>query len=279
MKKFFIVPLIAILMVGCIKVEDAEDTGSTPQVPTSEPKPSSVIINSNQDDFTLTWKKNTEGYGQLEITADPSVVKPVASAVNQKSVTLECKYVSPDIIDANGIVQKKYTCTLNNSGVIGSFPLVFPANTQMQVIERGGRFAGDDFEVLSDFYINESHGSTPELQSTVELQANQDDFTLTWKKNTEGYGQLEITANPSTPAKAMAYTDIVGEITIDCKAQDQNASQPSTVKEYECSGSPASMVGAYKISFDLNKQYEIIERSSKDGSTYTKLGIVGFTSK
>jgi len=154
MKKFLTVPLIAVLMVGCIKVEDAEDTGSTPQVPTPDPKPSSVIINSNQDDFTLTWKKNTEGYGQLEITADPSV-----------------------------------------------------------------------------------------------------------------------------PVRAMAYTDIVGEITIDCKAQDQNASQPSTVKEYECSGSPASMVGVYKISFDLNKQYEIIERNSKDGTSYTKLGIVGFTSK
>jgi hypothetical protein len=140
----------------------------------------------------------------------------------------------------------------------------------------GGCIKVEDAEDTNNQNTTQAPAPKP---SSVIIKSNQDDFTLTWKKNTDGYGQLEITTDPSTPVKPMAYTDIVGEITIECKAQDQNNSQPQTVKEYECSGSPASMVGVYKINFALNKQYEIIQRSSKNGKSYTQLGIVGFTSK
>ena len=162
MKHFVLLPILAIIVAGCIKVEDAEDTGTG----TEPVNPSSVKIQSGTTDFTLTWSKNTDGYGQLEITADPSVPKPVASAVNNADVKLDCTYVSPDLKDQTGAVQKKYDCTLENAGIIGPFPLIFPVEVPLEVIERAGKDPGDQYEVLSDFYIHISHGTAPE-QKTV----------------------------------------------------------------------------------------------------------------
>jgi hypothetical protein len=278
-KVMLLATLFALVLSGCIKVEDEEDTNQSPVVETPEAKPSSVTIQANQDDFSITWNKNTEGYGQLEITDNPSVPSPITSAVNQKKVILDCKYQSPDILNSEGEIQKKYTCNLENSGVIGTFPLLFPADTSMEIIERNGKSVSNDYEVLSDFYIHSSHGTSPELESSVTIQANQDDFSITWNKNTEGYGQLEITDNPSVPMYPMAYSDSIGEIQINCKAQDYNESEQQINKKYECSTSPGDTVGVYNIEFELDKIYQIVQRNSKKDAQAVKLGIIGFRSK
>ena len=150
MKKVILLPVILILITGCIKVEDAEDT-SSPASPSVELR-SKVIVSGEKNDFTLTWQKNIKGYRQLEITQDPATPHPIASSNAEVTITLTCEFQGN--VTENGIASKKYYCNLENAGVIGSFPLIFPVEMPMEVIERSGTSAGDDYEVLSNFYIH-----------------------------------------------------------------------------------------------------------------------------
>ncbi len=152
MKKILImVPLVIILLSGCIRVEDAEDTNN--DVTTTD-TPSTVNIESNQTAFTVKWQKNTKGYGQLEITDNTAVVKNVVAVVSAgtKGVDLSCNYTG----EGGGV--KNYSCVVTNADKIGSFPMSFPPEQKLLVIERAGNTNEGGFEVLSQFLIFASHG-------------------------------------------------------------------------------------------------------------------------
>jgi hypothetical protein len=141
----------AFLNIGCIEVEDGEDTaGGT----TTDYKTSTANITSGKTDFTLVWQKNTKNYGQLEIINNPSVVNPIAIIIaDKKQVSLNCEFkknLTPPL--------KEYSCVVSDAGKIGSFPLILPYNEQLLIIERKGNTPDNDFEVLSEFFIYPSHG-------------------------------------------------------------------------------------------------------------------------
>lgn len=150
-KLLMIVTFSLMLLSGCIRVEDANDSTSGGS---STETPSTVNIESNQTAFTVKWQKNTKGYGQLEITDNTAVVKNVVAVVSAgtKGVDLSCDYTG----EGNGV--KNYRCEVTNADKIGSFAMSFPPEQELLVIERGGNSPESDFDVLSQFLIFASHG-------------------------------------------------------------------------------------------------------------------------
>jgi len=152
MKKLIIMfPLVILLLSGCIRVEDPKDTNNEG---TTTDTLSTVNIESNQTAFMVKWQKNTKGYGQLEITNNTAVVKNVVAIVSAgtKGVSLSCNYTG----EGNGV--KNYSCETTNADKIGSFPMSFPPEQELLVIERAGNTNESGFEVLSQFLIFASHG-------------------------------------------------------------------------------------------------------------------------
>ena len=182
--KLLFLPL-TLFTVGCgIVVEDPDDQNDNN--PTEVIVPSSASVQSSQDDFSIKWQKNTEGYGQLEITSNVSIAIPLASITSGKrEVVLSCTYASPDIFDSSGSRLKHYNCSVENADIVGTFSIVLPAEQELLIIERKGKDTSNEFEVLSEFMINASHGSTPPvLASSASVQTSQDYFSIKWQKNT-----------------------------------------------------------------------------------------------
>lgn len=145
--------IVALSFTACVKVEDGSKTESDSQT-VELPDPSTATIESDDNSFRVSWTKNSEYYGQLEITDNYTIPKGVIAVVTagQKQVNLNCEY-RRDIG-----YEKEYRCNIENADKIGSFYIKFPYERELLVLERGGNQDSSPIAVLTQFYIYESHG-------------------------------------------------------------------------------------------------------------------------
>lgn len=223
----------AILMIlslnGCTDFFELEDTNQTSkQNQGSVTIESTATVQAQGNNFTIVWNKNTRQYGQLEITNNTTLINYIVSSSEQKKMNVVCIF-DEDRNTKSGI--NDYTCSVDNSSIVGDFPLALPTNQNLLVLERKGKNVNSDFTVLSEFVLIHKDG-TPK-KPTTPPQVPSSLLTTTVEKegaNCE-YGGTRVDTGKDTNGNNKLDNNEIEKTSYVCKSDDSTdlmATYPET---------------------------------------------------